>query len=169
MTYRDRRLARVERLTEWAGKREDKAAALHERNAPYRGDVAFNTQPGHIPERARAIARTERAFEHEVKAEQMTAKAANIAAQVEHAIYDDDPDAIERLEQRLVGLEARRDAIKAENAAYRKANKAELADLTAWGRNQQMPYPGYILTNLTGNIGRQRQRLELLKRRAAAE
>jgi len=37
----------------------------------------------------------------------------------------------------------------------------------AYERDQAMPYPGYVLQNLTGNIGRQRKRLEQLKSRAA--
>lgn len=55
---------KAERYEEWADKRRQKAGALEARNAPYRGDIAFNTQPGHIPERARVIARTEKAWEH---------------------------------------------------------------------------------------------------------
>jgi hypothetical protein len=54
----------------------NKAEALHERNEPYRGDIAFNTQPGHIPERARALRRTEKAWKHEAKAREHLSKAA---------------------------------------------------------------------------------------------
>lgn len=60
---------RADRLEEWADKRQAKANALHARNEPYRGDIAFNTQPGYIPERARVIARTEKAFEHQAVAD----------------------------------------------------------------------------------------------------
>ena len=55
---------KAERYEEWARKRRQKAGVLETRNAPYRGDIAFNTQPGHIPERTRVIARTEKAWEH---------------------------------------------------------------------------------------------------------
>jgi uncharacterized small protein (DUF1192 family) len=96
----------------------------------------------------------------------MAARADGIEAAADGAIYSDDPDAIEALEKRIAGLEAERDRIKARNAAYRKDHKAELAALTPYGRNQAMPYPAYVLTNLSGNIGRQRKRLAQLRARA---
>lgn len=70
------------KLEEWADKRHAKAQALEARNAPYRGDIAFNTQPGHIPERARAIRRTEKAWEHSRKAQEMEARAGRLRAGV---------------------------------------------------------------------------------------
>lgn len=183
MTYRERREARAERLHEWADKRESKAAALHAANEPYRGDVAFNTQPGHIPERARAIARTERAFEHEIKAESMRSRADNIAAAAEHAIYSDDPDACERLVERIAQLEAERDQIKAFNAAVRKgmpitealdlvddkqrADYRGTAKACAYMLGKKGEFPAYHLTNLSGNINRQKKRLVQLQRAAA--
>lgn len=53
MTYRERREARAERLRGWAEKREKAAEATFKSHEIFRGDHAFNTQPGHIPERAR--------------------------------------------------------------------------------------------------------------------
>ena len=70
--------AKAARYEEWAEKRRAKATALHKRNEPYRGDIAFNTQPGHIPERARVIARTEKAFEHSAIAARMEQKAESL-------------------------------------------------------------------------------------------
>lgn len=186
-TYRERREARADRLEEWASKREQKAAALHERNAPYRGDVAFNTQPGHIPERARAIARTERAWEHERKAASMAGRAEGIRCQLDRSIYSDDPDAIPALEQRLAELEAERDRIKAFNASCRRAAKsggvgdtsilseAERADLLSLARVASFQlregggFPAYKLSNLAGNIKRNRDRLDDLRQAAEAE
>jgi hypothetical protein len=69
---------RADRYDRWAEKRRAKAAALEKRNDPYRGDIAFNTQPGHIPERARAIKRTEKAWEHTQKAQEMERKASSL-------------------------------------------------------------------------------------------
>lgn len=163
MTYRDRRLAKAERLTEWAAKREDKAAELHARNEPFRGDHAFNTQPGHIPERARVIARTERAWEHQNKAREMSSRAAGILAAADRAIYSDDPDAIEALEARIGELEAKRDRMKTRNAAFRKEHRAELKTMTPYQRNQAMPFQSFELTNLSGNIKRNRDRLAQLR------
>ena len=66
---------RADRYEGWAAPRRAKAGAREARNAPYRGDIAFNTQPGHIPERARAIARTEKAWEHSQKADEFADRA----------------------------------------------------------------------------------------------
>lgn len=69
---------RADKYEEWAAKRRERAAGLHKQNDPYRGDIAFNTQPGHIPERARAIRRTEKAWEHSETAARFEAKAENL-------------------------------------------------------------------------------------------
>ena len=71
MTYRDRREARADRLNEWAGKREERAEAVFKAGEPFTSDYAFNTQPGHIPFRAKLIAREDRAYESTVKAASM--------------------------------------------------------------------------------------------------
>jgi Domain of unknown function (DUF3560) len=163
VTYRDRREARADRLNEWAGKREERAAAVFEAGEPFRGDTAFNTQPGHIPERARLIAREHRAFESLGKAESMRSRAAGIEGQLAASIYDDDPDAVEQLRARIARLEAERDQAKAVNAAYRKEHKAELAAMGKWERDQAMPYPAYHFENLSGNLSRQRARLARLE------
>jgi len=69
---------RADRYEEWADKRQEKAEALYARDEHYRGDIAFNTQPGHIPERARVIRRTEQAFEHANTAQRFRAKAGSL-------------------------------------------------------------------------------------------
>ncbi len=166
MTYRERRAARADLLRGWAEGREAKAADLRARNEPFRGDIAFNTQPGHIPERARVIARTERAWEHDKKAASMTSCAAEIDRQAAHAIYNDDPDAVEALAAKIARLTAQRDTIKAENAAHRKTHAVELAALTPYQRDHAMPHRGFETVNLTANIGRLRKRLEGLERKA---
>ena len=167
MTYRDRREARAERLQEWAGKREDRAAAVFKASEPFRGDNAFNTQPGHIPFRAKLNAREDRAHESLAKADSMRSRADGIESQLANSIYDDDPDAVEQLRARIARLEAERDAAKAVNAAYRKEHKAELAAMGKWERDQAMPYPGYHFQNLSGNLSRQRARLARLEGEAS--
>lgn len=183
MTYRERREARAQKLQEWAEKRDEKAAALIARNEPYRGDWAFATQPGHIPERARVIARSEKAWEHTKKADNMAGRAAGILEQAEHAIYSDDTDAVERLEERIADLEAKRARIVSINAHLRKHTKggvlqpgatdgldltpAEEADLLYAARlNGRIGFPPYVLSNLSGNLKRQRDRLPGLRRLA---
>lgn len=174
-TYRERRLAKAERLRNWAAKREHEAAAMLKANEPFTTDHAFNTQPGHIPLRARIIAREDRAFESLDKARDMTARAASIEKQADRAIYNDDPDAAERLEKRITQLEAKREQYKTINALYRKGDGAGLAALGLDiekvreqvagmpGYQQRQPFPTYSLTNLGQDIARLRQRLVSLK------
>lgn len=168
MTYRDRREARADRLRGWAGKREQNAEAVFRAGEPFTSDYAFNTQPGHIPERARIIAREDRAHESLGKAASMRSRADGIEGQLETSIYDDDPDAIEQLRARIAKLEAERDNGKARNAAYRKEHKAELKAMSAYDRGQAMPFPGYFFQNLSGNLSRQRARLARMERAAQA-
>jgi Domain of unknown function (DUF3560) len=167
MTYRDRREARAERLRGWAETRQARAADVLKVGEPFTSDLAFNTQPGHIPFRARLIAREDRAVESLNKAASMASRADGIEGQLANAIYDDDPDAVEQLRARIIRLEAERDAAKARNAAYRKEHKAELKAMTPYERDQAMPYPGYHFQNLSGNLSRQRARLARLEREAS--
>lgn len=50
MIYRERREARADRLRGWADTRTARATAALKIGESYRGDHAFNTQPGHIAE-----------------------------------------------------------------------------------------------------------------------
>ena len=181
MTYRERREAKAERLRGWVEKREQSAGAVLAAHQIYRGDIAFNTQPGRIPLRSRVIAQDDRAFESLRKAERMAAQADGIESQLAGSIYSDDPDAIDQLRARLASLEAERDRVKAYNATCRKGAR----DISILDEKQQREilgcarigsvflgkggaFPGYHLTNLSGNIARNRQRLEVLERQAAA-
>jgi hypothetical protein len=87
-----------------------------------------------------------------------------IEAQLDASIYDDDPDAIERLRERIEQREAKRREMKAANAAYRKQHRDELKGMTAYGRDRAVPFPGYALSNLGGCISRDRKRLARLER-----
>lgn len=180
-THRERLEAKAERRESWAQSRAEQAERLHARNEPYRGDIAFNTQPGHIPERARVIARTEKAWEHSAKAREHESKAAGIETQLARSIFDDDPDAIEALTAKLERLEAERERWKSYNAACRKAkastaealallDAAQRADLAstarvcAWQLGKYGQAPSYVTANLGGNISRLRQRIARLER-----
>ena len=175
MTYRERREARTERLREWAHKRNVKAEAVLKAGEHYRGDVAFNTQPGHIPERVRLIAQEHRAHESLQKAANMESKAANMERAADQAIYSDDPDATDALEARIAGLEAERNRVKEINKAAKSGQlnnidltDREIRDLTRAAQfapvaNKTGGYPSYHLTNLSGNINKQKKRLALLR------
>lgn len=167
MTYRERRLARAERLRGWADKRVADANRVLASNPELRHDWAFITQPGRIPERDRMNRADDRAFRSLDKADRMAVRAASIEAAAARAIYSDDEDAIPRLRDKIARLEAERDARKAANAEYRKAHRAELAALTAYGRDNAVPFPSYSITNATANIARLKGRLVALERRAS--
>lgn len=180
MTYRERRQRKAERLREWAAKRNRDATAVFKRNEVFTKDHAFNTQPGHIPLRARVIAQNDRAFRSMQKAGEMKGRATGIESQLDQSIYDDDPDAREQLTERVAQLEAKRDRMKASNAAFRKGPeawaaflgvtaekeaelRAELMGRHSWDRQ---PWPTSTLTNLSADIRRNKQRLERLAREA---
>lgn len=168
-TTRERRTARAARLRLWADKRTTTATATLARDREGMGsDWAFITQPGRIPERTRMNARADRSYASLQKADQMRSRAAGIEKAAGRAIYSDDANAIGALRTRIAGLEAERGKMTAANAAYRKAHKAELAAMTPYQRSQAVPYPGYALSNLSGNIARNRDRLAQLEAAAAA-
>jgi hypothetical protein len=174
MTYRERREAKADRLRGWAEKREAKAAQSFERVEQIAGMIPMG-QPilrGHHSQgraekdQTRIHNGIHAGVEHARKAEQMQSRAANIEAAADHAIYSDDPDAIERLRERITQLELEREQIKTANAAYRKAHKDGLKGLTPYQRDQVMPHRSYELTNLGGNITRNRKRLAQLEARS---
>lgn len=176
MTYRDRRYAKAERLREWADKREAKAEAAYGASAAIADQIPFG-QPILVGHHSEKRARKDqdriwnnmgRGVENERKAEEFRRRAANIEAAADHAIYSDDPDAIERLAEKIEKNEAKRAKVKEANAAFRKANKEELKGMTAWQRSEAAPYPAYVLTNLSGLINKDKKRLEHLKRKEVA-
>lgn len=97
MTRRERLEAKVERRREWAAGRRDKASSLRGYTERYRGDVAFNTQPGHIPERARVIRMIDQGHEHAEMANHHEAKANGLERQLDRTVFSDDVDAIAQL------------------------------------------------------------------------
>ena len=174
-TYRERRAARADRLEGWAAKREARSEAEYAQAQEMASQIPFG-QPilvdhysakSDMNYRGR-IARTfERSFENADKAKSMASRADGIRDQLDGAIYDDDPDALERLEERVAALEAERDRRKAANAAYRKDHKDELKAMTGYERAHAIPFPSYSLTNLGGRIKTARDRIPVIKARQA--
>lgn len=187
-TTRERRDARAERLRAWAGGQERKGTQRLAAAQATADMIPFG-QPilvGHYSERGdrkrrdRMVANMGKGIEHQRKAESMRSRADNIEAAAEHAIYSDDHDAIERLEERIAGLEAERARIKAYNASCRKGardlslldetQRAELVTLArvcSFQLGPQGQMPSYVAANLSGNISKQRARLAELKRSAS--
>jgi hypothetical protein len=167
-TYREKREAKAERLREWAEKREAKADEAYAGVKSITDRIPFG-QPilvGHHSERgARADQRRiengmDKFSEHLGKAGDMRSRAENIERQARTSIYSDDPDAVEALTAKIAKLEARRDAMKARNAEFKKAHKVELKAMeSAFQRDRAMPHQGYELTNLGATIRTAKKRL----------
>jgi hypothetical protein len=138
----------------------------------YKGDVSF---------RNKITSGYDRAFGDLNKADAMHSKAENIRAAADRAIYSDDHDAIDKLRERIAGLEAERDAVKAYNATCRKGapNPSLLTAHQRGGLETQARHmpdyharikqqcPPYMLSNLSGNISTQRKRLAQLEAQQA--
>lgn len=173
-TYRESRLARAEKLRGWS---ETNAQRSDEKYDAVRAisDMIPLGQPilvGHHSERrhrrdiGRIDAGMRASVELERKAEAQARTAETIVAQAEGSIYDDDPDAVERLSEKIAALEAKREQMKAANAEYRRQHRDELKAMSPYQRGQSIPYPSYALQNLGGNISRCRERLTRLQRQA---
>ena len=187
-TYRERREAKAERLRGWSENAEKRSEVAYAQADAIASMIPMG-QPilvGHHSERRhrkdldRIDNGMRRSFEESAKAERMAERADNIEAAAANAIYSDDADAIERLEAKIAGLEAERDRIKAYNASCRKgardvtllderqqAQLASTAKCAAYQIRDNGAAPAYWAQNLTGNITRNRQRLERLKREKA--
>jgi hypothetical protein len=190
MTYRERRMRRVERLRDWAPAHDRKSEAGFNAARVIADGIPMG-QPilvGHHSEKRhrRDIERIDNGMRKGIEeariADRMRSRADAIEEQAEGAIYSDDPDAVERLEERLAELEAERTRIKAFNAACRKAKTFVRGILTEAEERRLLrtfelcPYhkpekgaPSYHLANLSGNIKRQRDRLVAVKARQAAQ
>lgn len=199
MTYRERREARAARRLEWAESRRRKAESAYATGHAIADAIPFG-QPILVGHHSEAHARRDReriessmrqTYEHTQMAERHEQAAATIEAQLERAIYDDDPDAVERLRARIADLEAVRDRAKTANAAYRRivrgkdeaAQEVALREAVAAGtlsaaafraaeetrrawRAHDWNYPPYSLTNITAKIARNRERLARLEGRS---
>lgn len=193
-TTRERKEARVERLRGWSDSRAARSEAASAAADSMASVIPFG-QPilvGHYSEgrdrryRGRIVGHMDKAVEHHRKSEEMAGRADNIEAAADRAIYSDDIDAIERLEARIAELEGERDRWKLFNKRVRAAKGEHLElDLAVLDAKQRADYlstarvasyslgkfgqaPGYHVTNLTGNIARQRKRLQQLQREASS-
>ena len=92
-----------------------------------------------------------------------------------HAISGDDPDAVEKLEAKLAGLQRGQAMMKAVNAWYRKHKaldgcpdptpeiRQEIEGTWARGWYVGIPFPPYSLSGNNAEIRRVKQRIEALK------
>jgi len=126
--------------------------------------------------RARITNTFEKSFALSDKAKHYEQKAASIG---KGGISSDDPDAIEKLEEKLAKLEQKQAHMKAVNAAHKKylkepasLDKCDFSESTkqlirdyipqySW---EPHPFPPYALQNNNANIRRIKQRIEDLKK-----
>jgi hypothetical protein len=113
-------------------------------------------------------------IEHSAKADAMLSKAENIEAATKHAIYNDDPDAVQRIQERIANAEAIRDEVRGYNASVRKGRpdesllsdqmKKNLREMSALRGVMRADgqFPTFYTSNLAGNINRLKKRLSAL-------
>ena len=106
----------------------------------------------------------------------MASTADEIERQADRAIYRDDPDAIDRLTEKIARLEASREAMKRANAIVRNKGltddekRAQIAAATGLRPEKaaallkpdycgRLGFPSYALSNLGGTITKERKRL----------
>lgn len=189
-TYRERRERRAERRREWAEGRNQKAEQARKESHEATAGIPFG-QPilvGHHSERRHRAAvdrghrKAGQAVEHSQMAAHHTEAAKTIEGQLERSIYDDDPDAIEQLRARIEAREAKRERIKQYNRNRRKGSRtleplteeeqrelATTARVAAFQIGPKGEAPRYWLTNLGGNINRDKKRLARLEREGQQE
>lgn len=186
-TFRERRNERAARLIEWADKRRARSAGKFTHAHNLVKDIPFG-QPilvGHHSEKRhrRTLERSDNAMraavQDERKGAEMASRAENIIDAADRAIYMDDPDAIERLTDKLARLERERASMKAANSIVRKkglsadAKIAQLAELLNCKPDTaaklltpdmcgRLGFPSYALQNLGGTITKERNRLAIL-------
>ena len=179
--YEEKRQARIDRLNEAADRAEKRASDTYDSARKMSEAIPFG-QPiivGHHSEqsdrnyRKRISDKFESAFREQGKADELRAKAE--AAENNTAISSDDPEAIQKLRDKLLGLEESQEKMKAVNKYYKKNGtcigcdgisdeSAEKLDNAARKNYEGRPFPTYALTNNNQNIRSIRLRIEELEK-----
>lgn len=198
MTRRERLENKLAKRNEWAEKAEQRSHAEWEKSAKAVEGISFG-QPilvGHHSEKrhraaiARAQAAGNRAIEESNLSKHHREKAAGLSDYLECTIFDDDPDAIERIQQKIENLERQHEIMLVVNKICRNKKLDEFAKISAivdlglsesaakeavhpsesW---QSVGFDSYVISNNKANIRRYKERLVSLKKRqerkAAAE
>ena len=179
--YELRQEARRERLAVAAAKRRDEAQALLG-SARTMADVIPFGQPilvGHHSEghdrrfRARIDGKFRKGIALHKKAEELERRAESVGTA---GVSSDDPEAIEKIREKVVKLEASQERMKSANKCVRKNDRVGLAALR-FNEKQietlfttdfagRLGFPDYAITNNGANIRRLKQRIEELEKRA---
>jgi CO dehydrogenase/acetyl-CoA synthase alpha subunit len=161
MTYEEKQMAKLEKYQELADKNAKGSVSSWESSNKMLECIPFG-QPilvGHHSEKAhrRLIARSWSAMDKSVemsnKAEYYKNKVENILNP--RAISSDDENAVDKLNEKLKDLEAKREKYKEFNKKARKEKTDSL--------------PSYMLSNLSQNIASVKKRIEYLGRLAKVE
>lgn len=189
MTRRERLERKLAKRREWAESAKNKS---NQRLKSAMGEIEGIPpgQPilvGHHSERRhrRALEKHDnkmrQACELADKAKHHAGKAGGLEDQLEGSIFSDDPDAIERIEEHITELEARRQANNAINRIVRAKPKHQVTEekieaLQALGLSEstarkvfepdfcgRIGIPSYVNQNLGGNITRLRKRISHIK------
>ena len=198
MTRRERLENKLEKRQEWAEKAEQRFHDEMRKSESYVANIPFG-QPilvGHHSEKAHraAIDRAWRAADRSVAEKDLAKhhrdKAEGLSDYLENTIFDDDPDAIDRIQQRIDSLEKKHALMLAVNKICRNKkfdDSAKIAALVELGLTesaakeavhpseswQSVGFDSYMLSNNSANIRRYKERLANLRvrqeRMAAAE
>lgn len=179
--YEERQARRRKRLIERAAKKEAEAAAAFARSAQMTEGIPLG-QPiliGHHSERRqrRDIERSRRALDRGTAANQEAAALRSRAASVGHAgVSSDDPDAIPKLQAKLIEAETAHARMVTSNKLTRKRDRDRLRSLGFTERQIERmfvetdpPFAAYQLTNSSANIRRLKARIAELRQHAEQE
>lgn len=151
--YEERRQARIDRLNDAAGKATEESTRQYKRSHDLVKDIPLG-QPNieGRPALPRLREKSWNALEKAVEADEKAAYYAKRAeaAESNHMISSDDPEAIVKLKSRLIALESERERVKASNKSARAAGKE--------------PAPWYTLPYLGRDIKRVKERIAQLER-----
>ena len=177
--YEAKQEARQQRLAERAERLHGQARAEFHK-ADLREEVSGIPlgQPilvGHHSERRhrRTLERADNAMRRGIEAEEQAKELDRRANATSHAISSDDPDAVVKLREKLVKLEATQTTMKAANKLVKKGNVDALADLLNCSREKaatvmepdfcgRRGFPSYALTNNSANMRRIKERIDSL-------
>ncbi len=179
--YAERKEARIDRLESRAAKAQAESAAAYNSARSIIEHIPPG-QPilvGHHGEKhhRRDLDKIDRNMRKSVEADEKASYYASRAeaAASNTAISSDDPEAVEKLQSRLEGLQAKQTMMKAVNAYYRKHKTLDgCPELTpdtrqgiekSWsmGWHVGIPFPRYTLSNNNAEINRTKKRLEALR------
>lgn len=177
--YEEKKQARIDRYRDRAAKARQQSSDYNDQSSKMASAIPFG-QPVHGPAdrryRDRIGQKMDQAIAADKKAEYYERKAR--AAENNNAISADDPEALEKLHDKLERLKNSQEKMKRVNAYYRKhktcvgcedlfPDQAEAIDKrmeTAYSW-ETAPYPSYVLSNNNAEIRRIEDRIKQLEHR----